>query len=67
MLSFEILPNRTFAYSAGTFNSLDEAETFRDSLQDKGYDYAEVNKFLNGQKLAMNDLEEIFAYATSGY
>ena len=67
VLSFEILPNRTFAYSAGTFNSLDEAETFRDSLQDKGYDYAEVNKFLNGQKLAMNDLEEIFAYATSGY
>lgn len=61
-LSFEILPNRTFAYSAGHFNTLQEAETYRNNLVKMGYEYAEVNKYLNGEKVAMHELEEIFAY-----
>lgn len=66
-LSFEILPNRAFAYSAGEFDNLEEAESYREELQSKGYKFAEVNKFLNGQKVAMNELEEIYAYATMGF
>jgi hypothetical protein len=56
-LSFEILPNRTFAYSAGEFRSLEEAEQFRSKLVSMGYEYAEVNKELN----------EIYAYANHGW
>ena len=66
-LSFEILPNRTFAYSAGEFRTLQEAEAYQDKLRDLGYEYAEVNKYLNGQKVAMNELEEIYAYAAMGF
>lgn len=66
-LSFEILPNRTFAYSAGEFKSLEEAEEYQNQLREMGYKYAEVNKFLNGQKVAMNELEEIYAYAAMGF
>ncbi|MEZ4720380.1 MAG: hypothetical protein R2813_00715 [Flavobacteriales bacterium] len=62
-LSFEVLPNRTFAYAAGQFNELNEAEAYVDELRSRGFDRAEVMKYLNGQKLAMVELEQIFAYA----
>ena len=66
-LSFEILPNRTFAYSAGEFRSLEDAEAYQEELRELGYEYAEVNKYLNGQKVALNELEEIYAYAAMGF
>lgn len=65
-LSFEIMPNRTFAYSAGTFDQLEEAEAFREKLRKMGYELAEVSKYLNGQKVAHHEVEELFAYV-SGY
>lgn len=66
-LSFEILPNRTFAYSAGEFRNLEEAEQFRSKLVSMGYEYAEVNKYLNGQKVALAELNEIYAFASYGW
>jgi hypothetical protein len=39
-LSFEILPNRTFAYSAGEFRSLKDAEVYQEELRELGYEYA---------------------------
>lgn len=66
-LSFEILPNRTFAYSAGEFKTLEEAEEYEAELKSMGYESAQVNKFLNGQKVAMHELEEIYAYAYMGF
>lgn len=61
-LSFEIQPNRTFAYSAGEFGSLEEAETYQQELVAKGFEYAEVNKYLHGQRVAMLDMDALFAY-----
>ena len=61
-LSFEIMSNHVFAYSAGEFDTLEEANAYKDELKSYGYDYAEVNRFLNGQKVALHELEEIFAY-----
>lgn len=62
MLSFEVLPNYHYAYSAGLFGSLDKAETYAQELQTKGYPFAEVNKYLNGQKVAMIDEFQLYAY-----
>lgn len=62
-LSFEIQPNYTFAYSAGAFNTMEEAEDYQRELVNKGFEYAEVNKYLNGQRIAMLELDEIYAYA----
>lgn len=61
-LSFEITANYKFAYSAGVFRSVDEAQVYASYLKDHGYPYAEVNKYLNGQKVAMVDEEQIYAY-----
>lgn len=62
ILSFEVMPNYHYAYSAGLFGSLDQAEGYAKVLQEKGYPYAEVNKYLNGQKVAMLDEFQIYAY-----
>lgn len=61
-LSFEITANYKFAYSAGVFRNVDEAQVYASFLRDNGYPYAEVNKYLNGQKVAMVDEQQIFAY-----
>lgn len=66
-LSFEIQPNYSFAYSAGEFESLEAAENYKNQLVNNGYPGAEVNKYLNGQKVAMLELEEIFAYVDWNY
>jgi len=62
ILSFEVMPNYHYAYSAGLFGSLDQAEEYAKVLQQKGYPYAEVNKYLNGQKVAMLDEFQLYAY-----
>lgn len=62
ILSFEVMPNYQYAYSAGLFGSLDKAEDYAKVLQEKGYPYAEVNKYLNGQKVAMLDEFQLYAY-----
>ncbi|MDA7836570.1 hypothetical protein N9A49_04090 [Salibacteraceae bacterium] len=56
------MPNYHYAYSAGLFSSMDKAESYAQELQSGGYPYAEVNKYLNGQKVAMLDEQEIYAY-----
>jgi hypothetical protein len=61
-LSFEITSNYNFAYSAGVFRSVDEAKVYAEFLRSRGYQYAEVNKYLNGQKVAMVDEEQFYAY-----
>ena len=61
-LSFEITSNYNFAYSAGVFRSIDEAKVYAEFLRSRGYPYAEVNKYLNGQKVAMIDEGQFYAY-----
>lgn len=61
-LSFEILPNYNYAYSAGMFSSLDEAEEYAGKLKEVGYMRAKVNKYLNGEKLAVADETELNHY-----
>ena len=63
VISFEVMPNYHYAYSAGLFGSLDQAESYAEEMQAKGYPFAEVNKYLNGQKVAMLDEFQLYAYA----
>lgn len=67
VLSFELQPNHTFAYSAGEFPSLESAEEYKDYLSSNGYPHAEVNKYLNGQKVAMLDYQELYAFVDWNY
>ena len=61
-LSFEILPNYQFAYSAGLFGNLESAQDYASHLRHQGFLEAQVNKFLNGQRVAMLDEMQLFAY-----
>lgn len=61
-LSFEVQPNRTLAYSAGNFNTLEDAMAYETELKAAGFEFAEVNKYLNGQKIAGIELNEVYAY-----
>lgn len=63
-LSFEVLPNYQFAYSAGLFGSLDDAELYVNDLRNKGFVEAQVNKFLNGQRVAMVVEQELYAFVS---
>ena len=63
-MSFEVLPNYQFAYSAGLFGSLDEAENYAQQLQAKGFEEAGVNKFLNGERVAMMVEQELYAFVS---
>jgi len=63
VISFEVMPNYHYAYSVGLFGSLDQAESYAEEMQAKGYPFAEVNKYLNGQKVAMLDEFQLYAYA----
>jgi len=51
-LSFEILPDYSFAYAAGQFETVDEAEVYATYLQSIGYIEAKVNKYVNGRRMA---------------
>ncbi|MEX2597771.1 MAG: hypothetical protein WEC59_12665 [Salibacteraceae bacterium] len=61
-LSFEVLPNYNFAYSAGMFQTMNEAEQYAVFMRESGYPFAEVNKYLNGEKLAIRDENQIERY-----
>ncbi len=61
-LSFEVLPTYEFAYSAWVFGSLDKAEEYAEDLRTQGWDGAEVNKFLNGERVAMLVEQELYAF-----
>lgn len=54
-LSFEVSSGQQYAYSAGLFNDLSEAEAYAAQLREAGYSAASVNKYLNGEKLAVQD------------
>lgn len=65
-LSFEVLPNYNYAYSAGSFSSLEQAQIFASEMREAGFSEARVNKYLNGERLAFSDealLEQYIAYA----
>lgn len=61
-LSFEVMPNYNYAYSAGAFKQLDEASEYAEVLRSKGYMLAEVNKYLNGKKVAMLEEQRLMAF-----
>lgn len=62
-LSFKVLPGYLIEYSAGEFANLEEAEACRSRLTQAGYEFAEVNKYLNGQHVAMLDEQQLYAFA----
>jgi hypothetical protein len=62
VLSFEVLPNYHFAYSAGQFRTLEQAQDYAEILVAEGYDGASVNKFLNGQRVAFFDESQLNAF-----
>jgi hypothetical protein len=61
-LSFEVSARQAYAYSAGLFSDLSSAEQYANHLRSMGYPNAQVNKYLNGEKLAMNDLDLLGSY-----
>lgn len=61
-LSFEVLPNYQFAYSAGLFGNLEKAEAYASKLRADGFVEAQVNKYLNGQRVAMHVEQELYAF-----
>lgn len=66
-LSFEVLPNYNYAYSAGSFSQLEQAQAFAEEMRSAGYTEARVNKYLNGERLAYEDealLEQFIAFAS---
>lgn len=44
------------------FRSLDKAEEYAEDLRTQGWDGAEVNKFLNGERVAMLVEQELYAF-----
>lgn len=61
-LSFGVSSQQAYAYSAGLFSSLLDAEADANELRSLGYAEAAVNKYLNGEKLASNDVDLFGAY-----
>ena len=61
-LSFEVNPNHTFAYAWGNFDTRSEADEAMAHTIELGFESAKVQQYLNGQKVAMVDMEELYAY-----
>jgi len=61
-LSFEVMPNYSYAYSAGLFTTKGEAEAYAEELRSKGNADASIKKYLNGSKLAVRDEVELEQY-----
>ncbi len=61
-LSFEVNSDYTFSYAWGDFAAREDAEEAVLRMQALGFEEAAVNHYLNGERVAMAEMNEIYAY-----